>query len=293
VGVNNASAGKDAAGVIDSSATSTTSSLCPWRAGSNDADVDERPAVVTTCLLGCDRELAPMARWAPYRVCPSCGSGFFVPPPLDEYWAAGTEPSEAQDQRWSERSRQWAPVVGRGPGRALDIGCGFGHYVRWAREAGWDAWGYEPDDWARHRTVADPARIVAALDQLDGEFDVVTMWDVLEHSLEPVESARTLEKLLAPGGRLVVCSPNFEALQRRWWWLRLHPEHFTAFVRPHEHVTQFTPLGLELALTRAGYVDIARVQPPLSRAGVPGLDTVARHVPWLRQGLFVVARRAR
>jgi SAM-dependent methyltransferase len=261
-------------------------------AGVGPRSVDaEHPAALTRCLLGCDQNLERMARWAPYRVCPSCGSGFFVPPANDEYWTTGIAPSAAQDELWSERSRQWAPLVGPGPGRVLDIGCGFGHFVRWARDAGWDAWGYDPDPWARERTVADPAQVVGDLEELDGAFDVATMWDVLEHSVRPIEFARSIARLLSPRARLIVCSPNFEALQRRWWWLRASPYRFTAFVRPHEHVTQFTPLGMQLALDRAGYVDVARVEPPLSRAGVPGLDTVARALPGLRTGLFVSARR--
>jgi SAM-dependent methyltransferase len=245
---------------------------------------------ITTCLLGCGEELEPMSRWAPYRVCPTCRSGFFAPPQIVEYWAPGSAPSPEQHVRWTERSRQWTPVVGRGRGRVLDIGCGFGHFVRWASGMGWDAWGYDPDDWSRSQTVAPPGRIVARLDELTGEFDVITMWDVLEHSFDPVDLARSLSRRLAPDGRIVICSPNFEALQRRWWWLRLAPDRFMAYVRPHEHVTQFTPSGLTMTLGRAGYRDVTRLHPPLSRRGVPGLDAVVRRFPWLRTGLFVAAR---
>jgi SAM-dependent methyltransferase len=231
-----------------------------------------------------------MARWAPYRACPTCGSGFFAPPPLDTYWGEGVLPSDRQDRLWTERSRQWAPVVGPGPGRVLDVGCGFGHFVRWAEDAGWDAWGYEPDQWSRDHAVCDSSQVVPTLADAPGPFDVITMWDVLEHSEDPLAFVRELAGHLAPGGRLVVCSPNFEALQRRWWWLRRSPDRFMALVRPHEHVTQFTASGLALVLERAGYASVSRVHPPLSRRGAPGLDHLVRRVPWLRTGLFVEAR---
>src|SRR5919112_2231454 len=158
---------------------------------------------VTTCLLGCDEELEPMARWAPYRACPTCGSGFFAPPPLDTYWGEGVLPSDRQDRLWTERSRQWAPVVGPGPGRVLDVGCGFGHFVRWAEDAGWDAWGYEPDQWSRDHAVCDSSQVVPTLADAPGPFDVITMWDVLEHSEDPLAFVRELAGHLAPGGRLV------------------------------------------------------------------------------------------
>jgi SAM-dependent methyltransferase len=251
------------------------------------------PAEITTCLLGCDRQLEPMARWAPYRVCAACGSGFFAPPPRDEYWSSGTAPSAEQHQRWSERSRQWAPVVGAHPGRVLDVGCGFGHFVRWAEDRGWDAWGYEPDGWARGQSVCSPQRVRSDLEALPSDFDLVTMWDVLEHDADPVGLARSLQSRLRPGGRIAVCSPNFEALQRRWWWLRRSPDRFMAYVRPHEHVTQFTPDGLAVALARAGYHDVTREHPPLSRRAFVGADALVRRFTWLRSGLFVTARHER
>ena len=233
-----------------------------------------------------------MYRWAPYRVCPACGSGFFAPPPRNEYWSNGNAPSAAQDARWSERSRQWAPIVGAQPRRALDVGCGFGHFVRWACARGWDAWGFEPDAWARGQSVAPPERVVDELDGLPRDFQLITMWDVLEHAEDPVGFACTLASRLAPGGRILVCSPNFEALQLRWWWLRRSPQHFKAFVRPHEHVTQFTAAGLALALRRAGYHDVTRLHPPLSRRAFVGADAIVRRMTCLRTGLFVEAIHA-
>jgi SAM-dependent methyltransferase len=245
---------------------------------------------ITTCRLGCGAELEAMARFAPYRVCPQCGSGFFAPPPKAAYWTPGHAPSAAQQERWTERARQWAPVVGAGPGRVLDVGCGFGHFVRWAALAGWDAWGYDPDDWSRSLSVAAEGRIVASLDDLSGPFDVITMWDVLEHVSEPVELARSVAELLTPDGRIVICSPNFDALRWRWWWLRREPNRFRVAVKPDEHIVQFTPAGLERALEQAGYREITRVHPPLSRTSVPGLNPLVRRLPWLRSGLFVAAR---
>jgi SAM-dependent methyltransferase len=244
---------------------------------------------ITTCLLGCEQQLEPMYRWAPYRVCPACGAGFFAPPPRDDYWANGTAPSAEQHERWTERSRQWAPSVGSRPQRVLDVGCGFGHFVRWGCARGWDAWGFEPDEWAREQSVAPPERVRADLDSLPHDFELITMWDVLEHADDPVEFARTLACHLAPGGRIVVCSPNFEALQLRWWWLRRSPERFMAFVRPHEHVTQFTAKGLAFALTRAGYCNVARLHPPLSRRAFVGADALVQRMTWLRTGLFMAA----
>jgi hypothetical protein len=150
----------------------------------------------------------------------------------------------------------------------------------------WDAWGYEPNPWARERSVA-AGRVVADLDDLGTPFDVITLWDVLEHSTDPVALASSLRPLLRPGGRIVVDSPNFAAMKLRWWWLQRDPQRFRTVIRPHEHAIQFTEAGLHRALVRAGFTNLTTLHPPLSRGESRLLDTVARLLPPLRQGLFV------
>src|SRR5205807_4453781 len=126
-------------------------------------------------------------------------------------------------------------------------GCGFGHFVRWACEHGWDAWGYEPDPWARERTEAR-GRVVATMDELSPPFALITLWDVLEHITEPIDYAHSLLPWLSPGGRLLVSSPNFAAMKLRWPLLRRSPERFNAVLKPFEHVVQFTEIGIRLTL---------------------------------------------
>jgi SAM-dependent methyltransferase len=68
--------------------------------------------------------------------------------------------------------------------------------------------------------AADAARArgldvrTGTLDQLaptlDGPFDLITFWDVLEHLPEPVGALRLARSLLAPGGRVAMTFPNVE-----------------------------------------------------------------------------------
>jgi 2-polyprenyl-3-methyl-5-hydroxy-6-metoxy-1,4-benzoquinol methylase len=204
------------------------------------------------------------------------------------YWRAHDEPSPEQHAIWSARQAQREATIGRGPGRVLDVGCGFGHFVRWALDNGWDAWGWDSDPWAVESTVV-PGRVVVSRDELDPPFDVVTLWDVLEHVTDPVAFASSLRDLLGPGGRLFVCSPNFEALRLRWWWLRRDPARFNALVRPDEHPLQFTETGIRLVLERAGYERIELLRPPLANHSVAPLDWAVRRWPALRVGLFANA----
>jgi SAM-dependent methyltransferase len=175
-------------------------------------------------------------------------------------------------------------------GRLLDIGSGFGHVVAWALENGWDAWGVEPDPWGRSRSVA-PDRVVATADELTGTFDVVTMWDVLEHVGAPLEFLGNQLHLVRPGGRIVVCSPDFTAMKLRWAFARYRPGRFTSLIRPEEHVTQFTRRGIALALERAGYVNVEFVEPPGAQTGGAIATWLVQRVPALRQGFFAMGYR--
>jgi 2-polyprenyl-3-methyl-5-hydroxy-6-metoxy-1,4-benzoquinol methylase len=232
-----------------------------------------------------------MGRWAPYRVCPSCGTGS-IDVVGEEYWTPGARPSEEQHQFWGGRVAQWEATIGRPDrGRVLvDIGCAFGHFVAWANDAGWDAWGVEPSEWAREQSVADKSRIVSSLDEIPGAVDQFTLWDVLEHVDDPVGFLRSLAARSSTGGSILVSSPNFAALKVRWPWLRLNSERFNDVVRPSEHVLQFTTNGVRVALERGGFEDVRFLRPPASRSSFL-VDAFIARVPVLRRGFFAVATR--
>src|SRR5262249_10556053 len=99
-------------------------------------------------------------------------------------------------------------------------------------------------------------------------FDIITMWQSLEHVHAPLEVLREAYRLLAPGGRLVVAVPNIESLPFRWFgnaWYGLDLPR---------HLRRFAPCTVRLMLERAGFR--------------PGLVRMVRHSPWLRAS----ARRA-
>lgn len=121
----------------------------------------------------------------------------------------------------------------------LDVGAGNGTAVRALRAAGVDAHGVEPSALAVEAAHARGAPTVLAgtLDdnpQAGRAFEVVRMFQTLEHMPDPVDALRRARALLAPGGRVVVGVPNLGALGRRafgasWNGLELprHLHHFT------------------------------------------------------------------
>lgn len=125
------------------------------------------------------------------------------------------------------------------PGRVLDVGAAAGFFVKAAKDAGWDAVGVEPCKWLAQYGVERLGVDVqaATLGEAafpDDSFDVVTMWDVLEHVPEPMEELREVLRILRPGGLLLVNYPDIGTIMakmagKNWWFLL--SVHLTYFSR--------------------------------------------------------------
>lgn len=129
----------------------------------------------------------------------------------------------------------------------LDVGCGPGAGLEAARSLGYDAWGLDMSETAvkvassRH---PDRVRLGTLSDRLfpRGFFDVITLFDVIEHVYDPRALAVDLAWHLAPEGRLVVATPNVKSLLAR-----VTGRRWVSYKIP-EHVAYFSPRTLAEAL---------------------------------------------
>lgn len=123
------------------------------------------------------------------------------------------------DQHWQRDEHDLTPLAGK---RALDVGCGAGLLAEplarlGARVTAIDA---APELIAAARTHAEAAGLsidyrAGAVEALDGRFDLVTAMEVVEHVADPRAFVAALAARLAPGGLLVMSTPN------RTVWSRL------------------------------------------------------------------------
>nr|WP_315481652.1 class I SAM-dependent methyltransferase [uncultured Undibacterium sp.] len=108
-------------------------------------------------------------------------------------------------------------------GRALDIGCGYGGFMRVFLDRGFHAYGVEIDSdlaaLARlNLSGTDPERSeVYVGDIFSGElslgtFDLITINDVIEHLPNPIGAFNTLASMLNPGGMLGIYAPNGKSI---------------------------------------------------------------------------------
>ena len=136
-------------------------------------------------------------------------------------------------------------------GRLLDVGCAAGFFVDESLRRGWEAAGVEGlacDDVVR----AEPAGLEVAEAQFDraqlsGPYDALTMWDYLEHTIDPVADLRRAFSLLRPGGMLVLSTGDAGSLVARASGRRWH------LLTPRHHNFFFDRRTLKRALAEAGF----------------------------------------
>lgn len=107
------------------------------------------------------------------------------------------------------------------PGRALDVGCGTGEFLEILRRQGWDVAGIEPNlraaQQVQARLGAEAIRTIS-LEEASfppNTFDLITLWDVLEHLNDPPAALCRLAGWLRPGGLLALGVPNLESWDAR------------------------------------------------------------------------------
>lgn len=153
-------------------------------------------------------------------------------------------------------TRRWASQ-----GRLIDIGCSTGLFVDQARQAGFDVMGAEFSAASaqfarRHFGIEVADGDIHAVDALPQSFDVLTMFDVIEHVRDPARDIAAAHRLLRPGGLFIASTPNIDGLFPRASkpFARMldhwpHPE-------PPWHLYQFSVATLSAMLEKHGFAPL-------------------------------------
>jgi len=151
------------------------------------------------------------------------------------------------------RARRELRKIGRYKkgGKLLDIGCGARFFLKEAQKRGWKVSGVdlsrEMIEYAREEF--DLNLFAESLSQAhfpSEYFDVITMYDLLEHLEDPLGILKETKKILKPDGLLLIVTPDFtqRAIARH-----IPPPDFRP---PPEHLYYFTNQSLQKMLNKAG-----------------------------------------
>jgi 2-polyprenyl-3-methyl-5-hydroxy-6-metoxy-1,4-benzoquinol methylase len=144
-------------------------------------------------------------------------------------------------------SEHLRPTNGRPP-RYLDVGCSTGFVVEAARDKAWEAIGIDlnPSAIEFGRSRGLDLRTVALEDAgfASRTFDAVSLFDVLEHLLDPRRTLSACADVLAPGGILFLYVPNFDSASRLLMGPNAH------FIWPTHHLNYYTPTTIRDLMLR-------------------------------------------
>lgn len=99
--------------------------------------------------------------------------------------------------------------------RILDIGCSSGQFLKCASKRGYDVVGVELNETEAEQARAAGLNVVSDANELDGKFDIITMWDVLEHVKDGKTFIKSLSSRLNDDGVVFIQTPNVYSLAAR------------------------------------------------------------------------------
>lgn len=206
-----------------------------------------------------------------YHVCEDCGC-LFVPYLVDEAFFASFRAQrpeaadlaeamarerlclseELDEQRFASLLDRLAPFK---PGAVLDIGANAGQFVGLAQSRGISAWGLEnsPYALAEARRLKHP--VAERLSDIpDLPFEILTLWETLEHVADPLALLTEALPRLTEQGLVALTVPNLDSIQVRL--MRGDNPHVHGGCNTPGHINFFGPKQLELLLKRAGLVPL-------------------------------------
>lgn len=140
--------------------------------------------------------------------------------------------------------------------RLLDVGCAAGLFLSLAEKRGFRGEGLELNElyidyMKTHRPVIVHKRLLEEMQYPGSSFDIVTLWDVLEHLPRPLETVREVARVLTRGGILALTTINHACINER-----LLKERWRYYMPP-DHLCSFTPALLTWVLNRSGFTVVS------------------------------------
>ncbi len=147
-------------------------------------------------------------------------------------------------------------------GNLLDVGCATGGFIKMAKDDGWETQGVEfssvASEYCRKKMGLKVFTGLLEEAKFDNNtFDVVTLWDVLEHIPDVRCALSEIKRILKPGGIVVVRVPNITFHLKKIKVLKMLKRdnifNVVATLSPDRHLNQFSPRTLKEFLRKADF----------------------------------------
>jgi len=163
-------------------------------------------------------------------------------------------------------------------GRVLDVGCGDGLFIAFLRKRGWDSWGAELSEtacrYAVNELLLEKDKVLCGdflkISLPGSYFDLITLFDVLEHMPDPATVLKRCSELLKTGGGIFIQVPNFNSAGRRIfgkYWIHIDAPR---------HLIHFTPGSLRLFMKGWEIID-KKTATDLRQKYIGGYSDSLRH----------------
>jgi 2-polyprenyl-3-methyl-5-hydroxy-6-metoxy-1,4-benzoquinol methylase len=226
---------------------------------------------LSACPIGCDGPLQATGIEMPEGPLLRCsGCGQLISQCSEEKYrqsmrefntAEGTQPRPDALRRRFRRSRKYLEQIEkilnkpRSEIRLLDAGCSSGYFLTVANQLGFYAEGVEPGldavQTARAAGLTVHSGLLEDVALPEQSFDAITLFEVIEHLKEARDTIQRCNRLLRPGGILVIGTANtaswtFMAMKSRWEYFHID--------KHGGHVSFFNPGSMKILAQRSGFV---------------------------------------
>ena len=225
---------------------------------------------ISNCPHGCKADLVDSAILmpeGPLKACPVCGQltsqcTKAVYLETSRYWdeSAGTWPSEKDIHRLTRRRTRTLKTVNRilkknsASISLLDVGCSNGAFVWIAKQLGIDAQGVDPGEIPARQAQARGLMVhkgyLEELNLPEKSFDVVTLFEVIEHIKDPAVLVKECHRILRVGGVMVIGTGNTDSWTRR---IMKHRWDFFDISLHGGHINFYSTASIKVLAAKTGF----------------------------------------